>query len=109
MILSTDKNQQHDLNEDVLKKEVVQKIYSFAEKNIIVVNEIDFEENYLIYIDKVENVTIDENSEEYQTYLNLSKIKIARDLYNTYDNYLSKRYKIDINYKAVDTIKNYFN
>ena len=34
---------------------------------------------------------------------------MARDLYNTYDNYLSKRYKIDINYQAVDTIKNYFN
>ena len=97
-------------NDDkVLKKEVVDQVYSFAEKKIIVVNEIGFSENYLIYIDKIENVTIDKNSEEYQKYLNLSKIKIARDLYNTYDNYLGKRYKIDINYQAVDTIKNYFN
>ena len=97
-------------NDDkVLKKEAVDQVYSFAEKKIIVVNEIGFSENYLIYIDKIENVTIDKNSEEYQKYLNLSKIKIARDLYNTYDNYLSKRYKIDINYQAVDTIKNYFN
>ena len=93
----------------MLKKEAVDQVYSFAEKKIIVVNEIGFSENYLIYIDKIENVTIDKNSEEYQKYLNLSKIKIARDLYNTYDNYLGKRYKIDINYQAVDTIKNYFN
>ena len=93
----------------VLKKEVVNQVYSFAEKKIIVVNEIGFSENYLIYIDKIENVTIDKNSEEYQKYLNLSKTKIARDLYNTYDNYLSERYKIDINYQALDTIKNYFN
>ena len=97
-------------NDDkVLKKEAVDQVYSFAEKKIIVVNEIGFSENYLIYIDKIENVTIDKNSEEYQKYLNLSKIKIARNLYNTYDNYLSNRYKIDINYQAVDTIKNYFN
>ena len=97
-------------NDDkMLKKEVVEQVYSFAEKKIIVVNEIGFSENYLIYIDKIENVTIDKNSEEYQNYLNLSKTKIARDLYNTYDNYLGKRYKIDINYQAVDTIKNYFN
>ena len=97
-------------NDDkVLKKEAVDQVYSFAEKKIIVVNEIGFSENYLIYIDKIENVTIDKNSEEYQKYLNLSKSKIARDLYNTYDNYLSERYKIDINYQALDAIKNYFN
>ena len=97
-------------NDDkVLKKEAVDQVYSFADKKIIVVNEIGFSENYLIYIDKIENVTIDKNSEEYQKYYNLSKIKIERDLYNTYDNYLGKRYKIDINYQAVDTIKNYFN
>jgi len=97
-------------NDDkVLKKEAVDQVYSFADKKIIVVNEIAFSENYLIYIDKIENVTIDKNSEEYQKYYNLSKIKIERDLYNTYDNYLGKRYKIDINYQAVDTIKNYFN
>ena len=45
----------------------------------------------------------------YQKYLNLSKNKITNELYNTYDNYIKKRYKIDINYKALDIVKNYFN
>ena len=57
----------------------------------------------------VVNVSIDENSEEYQKYLNISKIKIVNELYKTYDNLLKKRYKIDINYQALDTVKNYFN
>jgi len=96
-------------DDSVLKKGLVDQIYSFREKNIVVVNEIGLSENYLVYIDKVENVTIDVNSKEYENYMNLSKNKIARDLYNTYDSYLSERYKIDINYQAVDTIKNYFN
>jgi len=30
-------------------------------------------------------------------------------LYNTYDNYLKERYEIEINYQALNTIKNYFN
>ena len=96
-------------NDDFLKKEIVDQIYSFSEKDIIVVNQIDFSENYLIYIDKIENVSIDEKSEEYQKYFNLTKNRIARDLYNTYDSYLSESYKIEINYQAVDTVKNYFN
>ena len=57
----------------------------------------------------MENVTISEQSEEYKKYLNLSKIKITNGLFNTYDDYIKKKYKIDINYKALDTVKNYFN
>ena len=93
----------------ILKKELISQIYAFPEKKIIVVYDINFSENLLIYIDKIENVTIKENSEEYQKYLDLSKIKITGELYNTYDNYIKKRYKIDINYQALNIVKNYFN
>ena len=100
------KNQNDD---QILKKELINQIYSFSEKKVIVVHDIEFAENFLIYIDKIENVTIKENSEEYQKYLDLSKIKITGELYNTYDNYIKKRYKIDINYQALNIVKNYFN
>ena len=97
-------------NDDkVLKKELISHIYAFSEKKIIVVNDINFSENFLIYIDKIENVTIKKNSDEYQKYLELSKIKLTDELYNTYDNYIKKRYKIDINYQALDIVKNHFN
>ncbi len=94
---------------EILKKKVVNHIYKFAEKKIIIVTDVNLSENFLIFIDKVENVTIDENSEEYQKYLDLSRSIIVKELYNTYDNYLSKKYKIDINYQALDVVKNYFN
>ena len=72
-------------------------------------SDISFSENFLVYIDKIENVNIKDNSEEYLKYLDLSKIKITNELYNTYDNYIKKRYKIDVNYQALDTVKNYYN
>ena len=93
----------------MLEKEIVNQIYAFSEKKIIVVSDLGFSKNYLIYIDKIENVTIDHNSVEYKKYLNLSKAKIVNDLYNTYDSYIKKRYKIEINNQALDVVKNYFN
>ena len=39
------------------------------EKKIVVVNDMGFSENLLIYIDKIDNVSIEKNSEEYQKYL----------------------------------------
>ena len=96
-------------DDEILKKGIVNQIYAYSENKIIVVNDLNLSENFLIYIDKIENVSINNNSEDYQKYLDLSRIRIINGLYNTYDNYIKKRYKIDINYKALDTVKNYFN
>ena len=97
-------------NDDkTLKKELINQIYAFAEKKIIVVADISLSESFLVYIDKIENTYIvDKNSEDYKKYSNLAKIKISNELYNTYDTYLKQKYKISINYKALDNIKNYF-
>ena len=73
------------------------------------ITDISLSENLLIYINNIEHAAIKENSEEYQKYLDLSKNKITNELYNTYDNYIKKRYKIDINYQALDSVKNSFN
>jgi len=97
-------------NDDkIINKELINQIYAFPEKKVIVVNDIGLTENFLVYINEIENVAIDENSKEYDKYLNLAKLKITSELYNTYDSYIKKRYKIDINYQALDTVKNYFN
>ena len=100
----------NNMNDDkILKKEIVKQIYTFPEKKVIIVNDIGLSENFLIYIDKIKNVTIDENFEEYQKYFDLSKNQIVNELYNTYENYIQKKYKIDINYQTLDTIKNSYN
>ena len=59
-------------------------------------------EAYLVYIDKVKNVTINNESKDYKKYLNLSKAKIITDLYVAYDSYLRNKYEVEINYKALD-------
>lgn len=93
---------------EVLKQELLNQIYSFTEKSVVVVTDIGLTENYLIYVDKIENLSIEENSEDYAKYLNLSKVEITTSLFNTYDAYLKKKYNIDINYSALNNVKNYF-
>lgn len=92
----------------ILKKELISQIYAFPEKKIIVIADIGLRESFLIYIDKIESVRVDQGSENYKKYFNLSKIQIAGNLYNTYDSYLKYKYKININQKALDSIKNNF-
>ena len=93
----------------ILKDEFLKQIYSFPEKKIIVSHDIKLQENFLIYIEKINHMNIDKKSQEYEKYFDLSKIKLASELLNTYDGYIKKKYEMDINYKALDTVKNYFN
>jgi peptidyl-prolyl cis-trans isomerase D len=114
--LSKDKNAKiqkvsfENQNDDkVLEKDLVSEIYSYGEKKIIAVSDFGFEKNFLIYIDSIKNVNIDKNTNDYDKYHDLSKVKLTSELFNTYDFYIKNKYKIDINNKALDIVKNYFN
>ena len=58
---------------NVLKKDLVDQIYKFTANSIVVVHDLDFSENYLVYVDKIEKVSIEENSNEFEKYLKISK------------------------------------
>ena len=95
-------------DESVLKKNLVTEIYKYPEKKVILVTDISFKENFLIYINKIKNTNIDKNSEEYNNYSNLSRVELTESLYKSYDSYIKNKYKIDINYQVLDSVKNYF-
>ena len=92
--------------ENILKKNLVNQIYAYPEKKVIVVADLDFKESFLVYVSQIENVSINENSTNYTEYFNLTKARITSGLYNTYDSYLRKKYDININYNALDIVKN---
>ena len=70
--------------------------------------DIGMSESYLIYVDKIENVSINQNSNDYNKYFDLSKANMTSGLYNTYDSYLKNKYKIKINDLALTNIKDNF-
>jgi len=93
----------------ILNNDIVSQIYNFAEKKVNLAYDAQSDEGYLVYVDKIIKVSIDKNSDEYEKYFKLSKIKMTNELFNTYDRYIKEIYEIDINYKALKTVKNYFN
>ena len=90
------------------KQELINQIYSFGKNKVIIVADTSFSEIFLIYIDKIENALINKNSQDYNKYFNLSKTKMISNLSNTYDLYLNNKYKININYKALNKVNSYF-
>jgi len=96
-------------NDDkVLKKDLIEQVYLYPAKQVIIITDIGLSENFLVYIDEIENVSIDKKSSDYEKYAELSKVKITTNIFNTYDQYIRNKYKIKINRNTLENVKNYF-
>ena len=85
---------------------MIDNIYSMPEKRVFAITDIFLTESYLVYVDKIENVSISSDIDDSGKYYISSKVKITNSLINTYDTYLKNKYNIDINNNALDAIKN---
>ena len=82
-------------------------LYSLGINNFSLISD----ENNNIYLAKVKNIyenNLIKNSQENKKFTNQTNIKIRDRLYNSYDFMLNEKYKIKVNEKALEKVKNYF-
>jgi len=69
----------------------------------------DDEQNiYLARIIKSNQKNIKKNSNEYENYNNEANKKIKNNMYSSYDYLLNIKYKVEINQKTLERVKNYY-
>ena len=82
-------------------------IYSLPQNSFTLVND-DDENIYLVKIVKINDENISKNSMEYKNYKNKGKNRLKDLMYSSYDNFLEDKYKVKINQKTIERVKNYF-
>ena len=78
------------------------------DKEVNLITDSMFSKNFIIYSKETEFKKLDKNSESFKIYRNKAKLNLAKDIYESYDKNVNKEYKIEINAKAVDRLKNSF-
>ena len=64
-----------------------------------------------IYLVKIVNIlenNISKNSKNFARYTNQANLKIRDQMFTSYDFFLNDKYKVEINQKTLDRVKNYF-
>jgi len=82
-------------------------IYSLGINNFSLVSD----EKNNVYLVKIKNIYenyLSKNSKEIKTFASQTNIKLQDNIYNSYDLLLNEKYKIKINQKTLDRVKNYF-
>jgi len=85
----------------------VKLIYALPQKSFTLVND-ESNNIYLVKIVKINNESISKNSDKFKTFRNQGKIKLRDQMYSSYDISLNDKYKVKINQKTLERVKNYF-
>ena len=62
---------------------------------------------YLAQVKGIENETL-KNGDQLNEYIAKQNSKIKSDMLRSYDIYLNKKYKVDLNQKTLERVKNFF-
>ena len=84
----------------------VEVLYSLPINSFTLIND---EKNniYLALVKGIENETL-KNGDQLNEYIAKQNSKIKSDMLRSYDIYLNKKYKVDINQKTIERVRNYF-
>ena len=85
----------------------VKVLYSLPINSFTLIND---EENniYLAKVKKFETLTIDSNDELFKEYINKQNSNIKNNMLKSYDLYLNDKYKVELNQKTIERVKNFF-
>ena len=87
--------------------ESIKYLYSLSTGNFGLIAD-NFENIYLINITKILENNILKNSKNFSMYKNQTNVKIRDSMYFSYDFFLNNKYKVNVNQKTLERVKNYF-
>ena len=104
-----DKIKINGINDDEkFPPKLLAEIYSHNAGEIFLLSDNIVQDNFLVRIEKDTNPKINKKSEEYKGYLKKANAEYISKVYKSYDKYINANYKIDINQKVFERLKNSF-
>ena len=85
----------------------VEMLYSLPVNTFTLINDED-NKIYLVKIKRYKDIDLKKNSDEFKTYISKENTNNRNAILKSYDIFLNDKYKIDINQKVIENVKNSF-
>ncbi len=90
------------------KPNLLKEIYNHNAGEIFLLTDNILQDNFLVIIEKEQNPEINKKSEKYKRYVKRANAEYISKVYKSYDRYINANYKIDVNQKVFERLKNSF-
>jgi len=91
---------------NVFNEDIVREIFKTKEKKTNLITDRNLTKNFIIFVNKTQKKKLNKNSKIYEEYKLKAKLNLSNKIYKTYDESVNNKYKIDLNSKVLERIKN---
>ena len=93
---------------DIFDEGLIKRIFLTKDGDINLITNSTLTKSFLISTKKTEYKKLDKKSNEFEQYEAKARLNLINKIYQSYDENVNKRYKVDINQRTIDRVKNSF-
>ena len=93
---------------EIFSERLIKKIFLLNDGDINLITNNNFTKNYLILVEKTSFNKIDKDSNIYEKYEAKARLNLMNKIFSTFDNDLNINYKVKLNQKTINRVKNSF-
>ena len=93
---------------EIFNDGMIKRIFLTNDGEINLITNNTFTKSFLISTKKTEYKTLDKNSDEFEQYEAKARLNLINKIYQSYDENVNQKYKVELNQKTIDRVKNSF-
>ena len=93
---------------DVFEDGLIKRIYLTKNGEINLITNNMFTKSFLIFTKKTEYKILEKNSNEFEKYEAKARLNLINKIYQSYDESVNQKYKVELNQRTIDRVKNSF-
>ena len=87
---------------------IIKRIFSMKDGEVDLITDSTLTKNFLILVIKTQYKKIEKNSNEFEQYEAKARLNLVNKIYRTFDKKLNQKYKVELNERTIDRVKNSF-
>ena len=96
------------IQNDIFSDGLIKRIFLTNDGEINLITNNTFTKSFLISTKKTEYKTLDKNSNEFEQYEAKARLNLINKIYQSYDENVNQKYKVELNQRTIDRVKNSF-
>ena len=93
---------------EIFNDGMIKRIFLTNDGEINLITNNTFTKSFLISTKKTEYKTLDKNSNEFEQYEAKARLNLINKIYKSYDENVNQKYKVELNQRTIDRVKNSF-
>ena len=93
---------------EIFSEGIIKRIFFTEDGKVDLITDSTMAKNFLILAVKTEYQNLDKSSENYEKYKNKARLNLINEIYKKFDDLLNQKYKVVLNKKTIERVKNSF-